>query len=113
MTLEELSRVPEDMAFQSIFCLFPIVEQVRQEHCRPFGAESGRNPVLGKEMPVVDYLAVMDILKPLWKNVGIEASHKVRIANHVRLFDARQGEGEGLGSGSREGQCLEPDRSVI
>ena len=88
MTLEELSRVPEDMAFQSIFCLFPIVEQVRQEHCRPFGAESGRNPVLGKEMPVVDYLAVMDILKPLWKNVGIEASHKVRIANHVRLFDA-------------------------
>lgn len=46
------------------------------------------NLVVGKEMPVADYLAVMDILKPLWKKVGPEASHKVRIANHVRLFDA-------------------------
>jgi hypothetical protein len=45
------------------------------------------NPVLGKEMPIADYLAVTDILKPLWKKVGTETSHKVRIANHVRLFD--------------------------
>jgi hypothetical protein len=46
------------------------------------------NPIVGKEMPVAEYLAVMDILKPLWKKVGPGASHKVRIANHVRLFDA-------------------------
>jgi hypothetical protein len=46
------------------------------------------NLVAGKEMPVADYLAVTDILKPLWKKVGSEASHKVKIANHVRLFDA-------------------------
>jgi hypothetical protein len=46
------------------------------------------NLVAGKEMPVADYLAVTDILKPLWKKVGPEASHKVKIANHVRLFDA-------------------------
>ena len=46
------------------------------------------NLFVGKEMPVVDYLAVTDILKPLWKKVGPEASHKVKIANHVRLFDA-------------------------
>jgi hypothetical protein len=46
------------------------------------------NPVLGKEMSVTDYLAVMDILTPLWKEIGPEATHKIRIANHVRLFDA-------------------------
>ena len=46
------------------------------------------NLVVGTEMPVAEYLAVMDILKPLWKRVGPEASHKVKIANHVRLFDA-------------------------
>jgi hypothetical protein len=38
-------------------------------------------------MPIADYLAVMDILKPLWKKVGPEASRKVKIANHIRLFD--------------------------
>lgn len=46
------------------------------------------NLVVGTEMPVADYRAVMDILKPLWKKVGPEVSHKVKIANHVRLFDA-------------------------
>jgi hypothetical protein len=30
----------------------------------------------------------MDILKSLWKNVGPDVSYKVKIANHVRLFDA-------------------------
>ncbi len=46
------------------------------------------NPMVGTEMPVTDYLAVMDILKPLWKKVGPEVARKVKIANHVRLFDA-------------------------
>lgn len=46
------------------------------------------NPVIGKEMPVSDYRAVMDILEPLWKNVGPEVSNKVRMNNHIRLFDA-------------------------
>ena len=42
MTLEELSRVPLAMAFQSyLLCLFPIVKQVSQDHCCPCGAESG------------------------------------------------------------------------
>ena len=45
------------------------------------------NVVLGKEMPVEDYLAVKDILKPLWEKVGPEVADKVRYANHVRLFD--------------------------
>ena len=27
-------------------------------------------------------------LKPLWKKAGPEASHKIKVANHVRLFDA-------------------------
>ncbi len=46
------------------------------------------NVVLGKPMPVEDYLAVKDILEPLWKKVGPEVAHKVHYANHVRLFDA-------------------------
>jgi len=46
------------------------------------------NPVMGTEMPVADYLAVLDILAPLWKKVGPEVSRKIRIGNHVRLFDA-------------------------
>jgi hypothetical protein len=45
------------------------------------------NPVLGTAMPISDYNAVMDILQPLWARVGPEVAHKVRIANHVRLFD--------------------------
>jgi len=45
------------------------------------------NLIVGTEMPIADYLAVMDILKPLWKKVGPEASRKVKIANHIRLFD--------------------------
>jgi len=46
------------------------------------------NLVMGTEMPVEDYLAVKEILKPLWEKVGPEATNKVRYANHVRLFDA-------------------------
>jgi hypothetical protein len=46
------------------------------------------NPILGKEMPVEDYLAVKDILKPLWEKIAPEVVNKVRYANHVRLFDA-------------------------
>ncbi len=45
-------------------------------------------PATGKEMDVQDYLAVKEILNPLWERVGPEAAHKVRYANHVRLFDA-------------------------
>jgi hypothetical protein len=45
------------------------------------------NPVAGKEMPIPEYLAVADILKPLWEKVGPEVAHKLRLANHVRLFD--------------------------
>lgn len=46
------------------------------------------NAVPGKEMPVAEYRAVADILMPLWNKVGPEVAHKVRFANHVRLFDA-------------------------
>ena len=46
------------------------------------------NLILGKEMSVEDYLAVKDILKPLWEKAGPEVVNKVRYANHVRLFDA-------------------------
>lgn len=45
------------------------------------------NPVRGGAMPVEDYLAVKDILKPLWDKVGPEVANKVMYANHVRLFD--------------------------
>jgi hypothetical protein len=51
-----------------------------------FDAE-GR-PVLGGEMPVEDYLAVTNLLNPLWEKVGPEVARKVRLANHLRLFDA-------------------------
>ena len=46
------------------------------------------NVVLGKPMAAADYLAVKEILNPLWEKVGPEAARKVRYANHVRLFDA-------------------------
>lgn len=46
------------------------------------------NPVMGKEMPVADYLAVTDILTPLWEKIGPDASRKVKVTNHLRLFDA-------------------------
>ena len=46
------------------------------------------NFVFGKEMPVEDYRAVKDILQPLWEKVGPVVAHKVKYANHVRLFDA-------------------------
>jgi hypothetical protein len=45
------------------------------------------NLLMGREMPVEDYLAVKDILNPLWEKVGPGIAHKVRYANHVRLFD--------------------------
>ena len=41
-------------------------------------------------MPVADYLAVMDILKPLWKKVGPEVARKVKIANHRAPVRCRQ-----------------------
>jgi len=50
-----------------------------------FDAE-GR-PVLGKEMPVADYLAVTKLLNPLWEKVDPEVVRKVRMTNHLRLFD--------------------------
>jgi len=43
--------------------------------------------IMGKEMPVADYLAVLNILNPLWAKVGPDAAHKIRFANHARLFD--------------------------
>jgi hypothetical protein len=46
------------------------------------------NMVVGKQMPVADYLAVKDILKPLWDAVGPDVARKVKVDNHVRLFDA-------------------------
>lgn len=46
------------------------------------------NPVRGTEMPVADYRAVADILKPLWLKVSPEVSRKIRVTNHIRLFDA-------------------------
>jgi predicted TIM-barrel fold metal-dependent hydrolase len=49
--------------------------------------ENGRL-VTGKEMSVADYLAVIDMLKPLWDKVGSEVSRKVKMGNHARLFDA-------------------------
>ncbi len=45
------------------------------------------NLVIGKEMPVADYLAVQALLKPLWDKVGPEVAHDVQYANYVRLFD--------------------------
>jgi hypothetical protein len=43
---------------------------------------------VGKQMPVADYLVVKDILKPLWDAVGPDVARKVKVDNHVRLFDA-------------------------
>ena len=45
------------------------------------------DPILGRPMSVADYLAVKEILNPLWEKVGPEVAHKVRYANHVRLYD--------------------------
>ena len=49
--------------------------------------EQGKVTV-GARMPVRDYLAVLEITKPLWQALGPEVSHRVKIANHLRLFDA-------------------------
>jgi hypothetical protein len=46
------------------------------------------NVTMGAPMPVEEYLAVKDILKPLWDAVGVEVARKVKIDNYVRLFDA-------------------------
>ena len=48
--------------------------------------EQGR-VMLGKPMPVADYLAVAAITQPLWDAVGPDVAHKVKVANHLRLFD--------------------------
>jgi len=47
--------------------------------------------IFGKEMQVEEYLAVKGILQPLWEKVGPDVAHKVKHANHVRLFDAARG----------------------
>jgi hypothetical protein len=46
------------------------------------------NVTMGKPMPVAEYLAVKDILKPLWDAVGPNVARKVKADNHMRLFDA-------------------------
>lgn len=46
------------------------------------------NVILGKPMPVGEYLAVKEVLNPLWEKVGPDVTRKVRYSNHVRLFDA-------------------------
>lgn len=46
------------------------------------------NVTVGAPMPVAEYLAVKDILKPLWDAVGPDVARKVKVDNHVRLFDA-------------------------
>ena len=50
--------------------------------------DSAGKPFTGSEMPVADYLAVTGILTPLWEVLGPEVAHKVKVANHVRLFDS-------------------------
>ena len=45
------------------------------------------DPLAGTEMPPENYRAVMDILKPLWEALGPDASRKIKVSNHVRLFD--------------------------
>ena len=42
---------------------------------------------LGRPMSVADYLAVPELLNDLWAKVGPEVAHKVKYANHVRLYD--------------------------
>lgn len=42
----------------------------------------------GSPMPVAEYLAVVDLLNPLWERVGPDVTRKVRFGNHARLFDA-------------------------
>jgi hypothetical protein len=39
-------------------------------------------------MAVAEYLAVKDILNPLWTVVGDEVARKVKFDNYVRVFDA-------------------------
>ncbi|HJW08601.1 MAG TPA: amidohydrolase family protein [Holophagaceae bacterium] len=45
-------------------------------------------PALGKQLPVADYLAVTEICRPLWDAVGPEVAHKVKITNHLRIFNS-------------------------
>jgi hypothetical protein len=45
------------------------------------------NVTMGAPMPVAEYLAVADILKPLWDAVGVDVAHKIKVDNYVRLFD--------------------------
>jgi hypothetical protein len=42
---------------------------------------------LGGPMALTDYRNVKKLLNPLWEKVGAEVAHKVKYANHVRLFD--------------------------
>jgi predicted TIM-barrel fold metal-dependent hydrolase len=45
-------------------------------------------PIYGTEMPVEEYNAVLSILDPLWSKLCHKVTRKVRMDNHVRLFDA-------------------------
>ena len=45
------------------------------------------NPVAGRDMPVADYRAVLDILNPLWNKVGPGVSRKIKGGNYLRMFD--------------------------
>jgi len=46
------------------------------------------NVKMGRQISVADYLAVKDILNPLWDAVGPDVARKVKVRNYVRLFDA-------------------------
>jgi hypothetical protein len=46
------------------------------------------NVTTGTQMAVAEYLAVKDILNPLWTVVGDEVARKVKFDNYVRVFDA-------------------------
>jgi predicted TIM-barrel fold metal-dependent hydrolase len=46
------------------------------------------NVTIGTQMAVAEYLAVKDILNPLWVIVGDVVARKVKFDNHVRVFDA-------------------------
>lgn len=50
--------------------------------------DSNGKAVAGGLMPVDEYRSVADLLDPLWKMIGPEATRKIRYTNHVRLFDA-------------------------
>ena len=50
--------------------------------------DNNGQPVIGDNMSVKEYVAVLDITSPLWQGLGPEISYKVKIGNHIRLFNA-------------------------